>query len=285
VSYTVTVTNRDSAQCNNSTFTLTNTVPSGWTGTLSTTSLNLAPGANGTATMQVTFPSTASSGSYNLSATARNSTSGLSASGSATYNVATTTTSSAGQLTSPTPGSTLPGSTATFTWSGSGVIVYYLYVGSSIGANDIYGANPLGTNTSATVSSIPVDGRTIYVRLWSYLSSGWTYKDYTFKAATQGGGGGGGTSTAATLLTPAPGSKMTSTTQTFSWTAGTGVSQYFLYIGSWPGGSNIYGASMGTKTSITLGGFPTGSQTFYIRLWSYITSTGWTYKDYTVTGP
>jgi len=57
-----------------------------------------------------------------------------------------------------------------------------------------------------------------------------------------------------------------------------------LYIGTYPGGYNVYALSQGTRTSVTVSGLPTGSQTLYIRLWSSLAN-GWAYQDYTVTGP
>jgi hypothetical protein len=58
---------------------------------------------------------------------------------------------------------------------------YFLYLGNTAGGNDIYGQSQ-GTSRSVTVSGIPTDGRTIYVRLWSLLSTGWQYTDYTYRA-------------------------------------------------------------------------------------------------------
>jgi hypothetical protein len=60
-----------------------------------------------------------------------------------------------------------------------------LYVGTSNGTNDIYGQSQ-GTSTSGTVSALPTDGRTLYVRLWSYTGSAWLYRDYTYTAANAG---------------------------------------------------------------------------------------------------
>jgi len=90
------------------------------------------------------------------------------------------------QITSPTPGSTLSGSNVTFAWSaGTGVSQYWLYMGSSLGGLDIYNANQ-GTNRSVTVGNIPIDGRLIYVRLWSFIGAGWQWNDYTYTAASAG---------------------------------------------------------------------------------------------------
>ncbi len=174
-------------------------------------------------------------------------------------------------MTSPAQGSTL-GSSATFVWNtGSGVSEYYLYVGTSSGASNIYGASN-GTSTSRTVSGLPSSG-TIYVRLWSLISGTWQYNDYTYAA-------GGGTK--AVMTSPTPGATLGSSA-TFVWTTGSGVTQYWLYVGSTGAGSyNIYDASNGTSTTRTVSSLPS-SGTIYVRLWSYLTSGGWQYNDYTYT--
>ncbi len=88
-------------------------------------------------------------------------------------------------ITNPSPGSTLTSSSVTFQWSsGAGVSEYFLYVGTSLGANDIYGQSQ-GLSLSATVNNLPVDGSTLYVRLWWDTSAGWQYTDYTYTAFTQ----------------------------------------------------------------------------------------------------
>ena len=85
---------------------------------------------------------------------------------------------------SPTPGSTLAGSSQTFTWTtGSGVSSYLLWVGTKVGGNDIYNPTLPTAATSATVLNIPSHGKTVYVRLWSYINGVRQYNDYTYKEA------------------------------------------------------------------------------------------------------
>src|SRR5262249_21774283 len=74
VDYTISVKNNDSLTCPQSSFDLQATVPSGFQGTLNTSSLTLAPGATGTATLHVASPAGASSGGYPISASATRST-------------------------------------------------------------------------------------------------------------------------------------------------------------------------------------------------------------------
>lgn len=68
-SYTVTVTNRDSASCASSTFALASTLPASLTGGCTGSgSVGVAPGASGTATLSVTAPSGTATGSYTVAA-------------------------------------------------------------------------------------------------------------------------------------------------------------------------------------------------------------------------
>lgn len=73
VSFTVSITNNDNVGCSSSLFGLAGSVPAGWTAALATSTLTLAPGAVGTATLQVISPSSATSGLYNVSLSATNS--------------------------------------------------------------------------------------------------------------------------------------------------------------------------------------------------------------------
>jgi hypothetical protein len=96
-------------------------------------------------------------------------------------------------ISSPAPGSTLSGTSATFTWSAvSGATGYAVYVGSTgVGSANVFQGAAI-TATSQAVTGLPTTG-TVYVRVWSYLNGFWTSIDYTFK---------GGTSAPAITLTP-----------------------------------------------------------------------------------
>ena len=86
VSFTVSVTDRDSSTCSTAAFNLTSAVPSGWNAVFGASTLTLSPGGAGSTTLQVTSPATAASGSYTISATATNAAAAsYNASASATY--------------------------------------------------------------------------------------------------------------------------------------------------------------------------------------------------------
>ena len=178
-------------------------------------------------------------------------------------------------ITSPTPGSTLPGSTVTFQWNaGFHAQGYHLNVGSFVGGSQYLnsGTIPLGTQ-SRTVTGLPTNGSTVYVRLFTQMNGSWQSNDYTYTA--------GSGPVKAVMSSPAPGSTLTNSSATFSWTAGTGVSSYWLYVGNNGAGSaNILSAG-GAQTSRTVTGLP-ASGTLNVRLMSYIGS-AWQYNDYTYT--
>ncbi len=109
-------------------------------------------------------------------------------SGSWAYSSSNYVTSAGGggaaSIYNPTNGATLTGSTATFYWNAVGTS-YYFYVGTSPGIGDIFANGPF-YGTSQTVTTLPRNGNPVYVRLWTYVSSGWLYNDYRYTAAAGG---------------------------------------------------------------------------------------------------
>ncbi len=91
----------------------------------------------------------------------------------------------AATMTTPAPGSTLTSASTTFTWSAGsgGVTGYYLWIGTTSGADNLEQIGPL-SGTSATVS-LPTNGATIYVELITqindsiYLNNNYTYTEFT----------------------------------------------------------------------------------------------------------
>ena len=181
-----------------------------------------------------------------------------------------------GYITSPVQGSRLPSSRVAFTWTGgSGVTEYWLQVGSSAGARDVYDASQ-GTALSATVTGIPAGDRQIYVRLYSYVKplEAWYWRDYVYQAPLAP------TAAPAEIISPPNGSVLGSSSAVFSWSAGSRVSRYILWVGSAQGGKDIYEGDQGRTLSATVTGLPTDGRTVYVRLWSYIDDI-WHYNDYT----
>ena len=97
------------------------------------------------------------------------------------------------EITSPASGTTLSGSTVTFYWTFNALSVdaSVLYVGTSPGASDIYLSDWLTTNTHVTVSGLPTDGSTVYVRLVYHpppTPLPWPYVDAQYTAYNGSGG-------------------------------------------------------------------------------------------------
>ncbi|MCP4105943.1 MAG: hypothetical protein GY749_10465 [Desulfobacteraceae bacterium] len=156
--------------------------------------------------------------------------------------------------------------TETFTWNNSGASQYWLWIGTSNGGHDVYSGDQ-GTNTTVTVTDLPGNGQTLYVRLWSVVNGEWRYNDYIYTDP-------------AAIQSPAPGSKLSSTTVTFTWNdVG---SAYVLWVGSFPGDYDIYWGSNTTNTSETVSGLPDNGKRLYVRLCSFVNGK-WLYSNYTYT--
>jgi extracellular elastinolytic metalloproteinase len=191
------------------------------------------------------------------------------------HDVAYTAADLSPAITSPTPGSTLSGADVTFTWSDNGVPVtdYKLYVGTGLGAYNLFNSGSLGTLTSVLVSALPTDSRTLYVRLWYRVAGRWKIRDTTYTAADL----------SPTIVSPPPGADLTSANVTFTWTSnGAAVSQWKLYLGTYLGGSNLLYTGIVTSTSALATNLPTNGSTIHARLWSKNGSV-WSYRDFVYT--
>jgi hypothetical protein len=188
------------------------------------------------------------------------------------------------EITSPQPGSTLGGSSATFAWNDVGAPEYFLQIGTSAGGANLFNQS-VGAALSHTVSGLPSDGRTLHVRLWTKINGRWTnnHNDYTYIAHNSGGGGGGGGTEKAEITSPQPGSTLGGSTATFAWND-VGAPEYFLQIGTSAGGGNLFNQSVGAALSHTVSGLPTDGRTLHVRLWTKINGR-WTnnHNDYTYT--
>ena len=183
------------------------------------------------------------------------------------------------EITSPSPDSTLSGDTVTFNWTDEGADQYWLEVGASPGSAEYFGGDQ-GSATSATVTGLPTDGSTVYVRLWTVQGFSWQANSYQYTASSGGGGGGSGN---AAIISPTPGSTLPGSTVTFQW-SDVGADQYWVEIGISPGSAEYGGGDQGTNTSITITDLPTDGSTVHVRLWT-IRGFGWFFEDYQFTAP
>lgn len=179
------------------------------------------------------------------------------------------------EMSSPADGATLSGSTVTFSWiAGGGATQYWLDIGSQSGAGDLF-SGAMGLNLSTTVSNLPANGATVYVRLHSLVAGSWQHNDYTYTAYSSA-------AATATITSPTDGATLTGDSQLFQWNAGEGASQYWISLGSASGWANYLSANVGAALAVTISGLPTDGSTLYVRLWTRSGAT-WLYEDYSYT--
>jgi hypothetical protein len=83
------------------------------------------------------------------------------------------------------------------------------------------------------------------------------------------------------MLSPSPGSTFTSSTVTFSWSAGSATA-YALLVGSSLHGTDIYNSGSVTVRSKTVNNIPIDGRTIYVTLASQVNGS-WSSNDYTYT--
>jgi Fibronectin type III domain len=81
------------------------------------------------------------------------------------------------------------------------------------------------------------------------------------------------------MLNPPPGSTFTSSSVTFTWSAGTATAN-FLIVGSSLHGADIYNSGIVTVRSKTVNNIPADGRTIYVTLASQVNGS-WSTKDYT----
>ena len=176
-------------------------------------------------------------------------------------------------ISSPAPGSVLPGSSVTFSWSsGAGPTAYWLYLGTTAGSSNVYSSGSI-TATSVTVNTVPTNGVYLYATLYSYINKAWKPASYIYSES--------GTYTLASITSPAQGSILGGSSVTFSWSAGGGPTMYYLYLGTTGyGSSNVYNSGNLNGTSVTVNGIPTNGGQLFATLFSRINNS-WVPKSYT----
>src|SRR5208283_6220164 len=142
------------------------------------------------------------------------------------------------------------------------------------GTSNLYGSGDTGA-TSATVSDIPSNGQTVYVRLYSLINGAWQYNSYTYTAS--------GSPIAASLTTPTPNTTtpLSGSTVTFTWNPGNVATNFEFWVGTLGyGTTNLYNSGDTGATSATLTNLPTNGSTVYVRLYSLIDG-AWQFTNYT----
>jgi hypothetical protein len=189
-------------------------------------------------------------------------------------------------LTSPVNRSILTSSQVEFDWTPVlyRATRYWLYIGSAPGARDVFDSGPLQGSPSSTVaSSLPSDGRALYVRFWWYrVDTGWEYQDYRYHAWS---------GQEKPFLTY-PINQTTASDGTSLYTnlyfseALYDVEDYWIYVGSGIGRKDFY--DTGRISGTTISGprtserviFPKNGRTVYVRFYYRQPGSPWEYSDY-----
>jgi hypothetical protein len=83
------------------------------------------------------------------------------------------------------------------------------------------------------------------------------------------------------MISPVQGSTFSSSSVTFTWSAGSATA-YFLFVGSSLHGSDIYNSGQVTVHSKTVTNIPTDGRAIYVTLGSQVNGS-WTANSYTYT--
>jgi sugar lactone lactonase YvrE len=169
-------------------------------------------------------------------------------------------------LISPAPGSTIGSTSATFTWAPGSATTFQFRLGTVLGSNNIYGSGQT-TRTSELVPYLPTTGK-IHAVLYYKVSGVWQHNDYTYYTPTG-------------VISPVPGSKLSSSTVTFTWNPGSATTFQFR-LGTTRGSNNLYGSGQTTKTSVTVNNLPTDGSPIHALLY-YKVNGAWQYVDYVYT--
>lgn len=162
------------------------------------------------------------------------------------------------ELTQPKAGEVLD-RVQRFQWSEGGKAqMYWLWVGSCRDCTDLFDQST-GLELTRLVN-IPGDGRTVYVTLFTQVGGEWYWEDYSFRASSG--------SQPATLTSPTAGATLTASQQ-FVWNAGSGVSEYWLSVGTCKQCGDLYDKSAGSTRTATVP-FAANGRVVYVTLWSLI---------------
>ncbi len=175
---------------------------------------------------------------------------------------------SASTLIYPTAGITNVPSFAAFSWTAvSGATGYYLYVGTTEGAKDVINTGSIQA-TSYTPSVPLPPGQTLWARIYTQLNGHWIYQnDVSFTI-----------SAAAALINPVNNQQNVPSFATFSWTAVSGATGYYLYVGTTEGAKDVINTGSIQATSYTPSVPLPPGQTLWARIYTQLNG-HWIYQN------
>ncbi len=188
-------------------------------------------------------------------------------------------------FTNPKANSTLSGANiVNASWSPGSTAVdgsYWVYAGSAPGQSNYFNSGNLGSATSVDITGLPTDSSRIFLTLYYGVNGVWREVSEAVYASsgggnTGGGNTGGGTGGTPAISTPGSGGTLSGSTETFTWSAnGANASNWWVWLGSSPGGSDYHNSgNLGSTMTLTATGLPTDGSTVYATLW-YIEAGSW----------
>jgi hypothetical protein len=158
-----------------------------------------------------------------------------------------------------------------FRWNAvPGATEYCVTVGIAKGADDLVNSGPLPPNqTTFQVPSLPA-GRQLWARIYSSVNGHWSHSDVSFTAAPN----------QAEFQWPANGQSQVALDRPFTWSRVPWATNYWLTVGTAPGGSDLLNTGALPPGQGSYGPIPPmpSGVTLYARL---LTNDGsnWTYVD------
>ncbi len=178
------------------------------------------------------------------------------------------------ELISPTPGTVLPGSNVTFSWTSNAapVVNWTFAIGTSPGLSDLFYSGTLSSETlSVVVTGLPLGNSQLHVRLRYLVHGVWKSADYLYTTAAP----------LPEMVHPVPGTQLSGSSVTFNWiTNGAAVTEWRLEVGSTIGTGNIFASDVFSSDTLsaTVTGLPLDERQLFVRL-SFRIEGAWTFKD------
>lgn len=167
-------------------------------------------------------------------------------------------------FTNPTAGATNVDYSQPFTWTptASGVEGYVVYVGSTQGSASVYSSGLLPPATTSHTPQLAA-GQSLWARIWTLRGGSWTFSDVNFTTAASL------PPLVATFTYPTQGATNVTTAQAFTWTAtAAGVQGYALYVGTSPGGGEVYSSGLLSPSTTSHTPQLVPNQTLWARIWT-----------------
>ena len=182
----------------------------------------------------------------------------------------------AASISQPSGGSTLSGQSQVFSFSDPDNIVFSLYVGSSPGDFDLGYYPDLNGASSVNVTSLPTNGSSIYLTLYSLFNDEWLTNEYVYTAASIS------STVAANITFPANGSTLSGSDQVFNF-VDPGNIVFSLYVGSSPGDFDLgYYPGLNGTSAVNVTNLPTNGSSIYLTLYS-LNNDVWLTNEYVYT--